>query len=81
MVEVTVNVAVPDRPILGGLIVAVNPLEAKTVRKTALLNPFTPCRLIVDVPDPPVAKLRLDGFAAMVKSGWLEEMMSRMVTE
>lgn len=80
MVEVTVKVAVPNGPMLVGLIAAVNPLEAETVRKTVLLNPFTPCRLIVDVPDVPAAKLRLDGLAAIVKSSWLEKTMTGMVT-
>jgi hypothetical protein len=69
VLEVTVRVAVPNGPVLVGLIVAVNPLEAVTVRNTVLLNPFTPCRLIADVPEVPAAMLRLAGLAVIVKSG------------
>ena len=69
MFEVTVRVAVPNGPVLVGLIVAVNPLEAETVRNTVLLNPFTPCRPIEETPDAPRVMVRLDGVAVMVKSG------------
>jgi hypothetical protein len=60
---------VPNGPVLVGLIVAVNPFEAETVRNTVLLNPFTPPREIVDVPNVPAAMVRLAGLAVMVKSG------------
>lgn len=77
----TVRVAVPNGPVLVGVIVAVNPLEAETVRKIVLLNPFTACRLIVDVPEPPGEKLRLAGLAVIVKSGVLDVTVTTMVVE
>jgi len=67
--EETGRVAVPNGPVLVGLIVAPSPLVAETVRNTVLLNPFTPCRLIPDVPEVPAAMLRLVGLAVIVKSG------------
>ena len=69
----------PDGSILVGLIVAVNPLDAETVRSTVLPNPFTVCRLIVDVPELPAAMLRLVGFARIVKSAWFENTLTDIV--
>lgn len=59
----------PNGPVLVGLIVAVNPAEAETVRNTVLLNPFIPFTEIVDVPEDPAEMVRLCEFAVMVKSG------------
>jgi hypothetical protein len=67
--EVTVRVAVPDGPVLVGLIVAVNPLVAEIVRATVPLNPLMPWIVIVDVPKAPAGMIRLKGLAVMVKSG------------
>ena len=81
MLEVTVRVAVPNGPVLVGLIVAISMLEAETDRNTVLLNPFTPCMLMADVPDIPTARLRLVGLGVIVKSGTLEVTVTDMVAE
>ena len=77
--EVTVRVAVPNGPVLVGLIVAVSMLE--TDRSTVLLNPFTPCRLIEESPDAPGTIVRLVGLAVIVKSGALEVTVTNTVVE
>ena len=79
MLEVTVRVAVPNGPVLVGLIVAVSMLE--TDRSTVLLNPFTPCRLIEESPDAPGTIVRLVGLAVIVKSGALEVTVTNTVVE
>jgi len=79
VLEVTVRVAVPNGPVLVGLIVAVSMLE--TDRSTVLLNPFTPCRLIEESPDAPGTIVRLVGLAVIVKSGALEVTVTNTVVE
>ena len=81
MLEVTVRVAVPNGPVLVGLIVAVSMLEAETDRNTVLLNPFTPCRLIEEGPDAPGTIVRLVGLAVIVKSGALEVTFTNTIVE
>lgn len=81
MLDVTVSVEVPKGPVLVGDNVAANPLEAETDRKTVLLNPFTPCRLMADVPDVPAPRLRIVGLALIVKSGALEVTVTNTVAE
>jgi len=81
VLEMTVSVAVPNGPVLVGDIVALNPFVAETDRKTVLLNPFTPCMLMADVPDIPTARLRLVGLGVIVKSGTLEVTVTDMVAE
>lgn len=58
---------------LVGLIDPVRPLDVVVVRRTVLLNPLTAPMLIVEVADDPAGTVRLDGLAAMVKSGWFEK--------
>jgi len=81
VLEVTVRVAVPNGPVLVGLIVAISMLEAETDRNTVLLNPFTPCRLIEESPDAPGTIVRLVGLAVIVKSGALEVTVTNTVVE
>jgi hypothetical protein len=81
VLEVTVRVAVPNGPVLVGLIVVISMLEAETDRNTVLLNPFTPCRLTEESPDAPGANVRLVGLAVIVKSGELEVTVMNTIVE
>jgi len=76
-----VSVAVPNGPVLVGDIVAANPVEAETDRKTVLLNPLIPWRLIADVAEAPTAILSIVGLAVMVKSGVLDVTVTDTVVE
>jgi hypothetical protein len=65
----TVRVAFPDVAMLVGLIVAVRPDDAVTVRETVPENPLIGLTTIVEVALVPLGVVRLDGMALMVKSG------------
>lgn len=81
VLEETVRVAVPNGPVLVGLIVEVSPLEEETARNTVLLNPLTPCRLMEEVPDAPGVMVMLAGLGVIVKSGTLEVTVTITVVE
>jgi len=66
---VTVSVAVPEPVMLAGVMVALIPDGAVTVRETIPENPLRAVAVMVEVPEAPGAIVRLEGVAEMEKSG------------
>ena len=74
------RVAFPFGPVLVGLIDPERPLDVAAVRNTVLLNPLTALRFMVEVADEPAGMMRIDGLAAMVKSGWFANTVTDIAT-
>ncbi|SRR6266480_4533381 len=66
---VTVSVAVPEPVMLAGVIVALIPDGAVTVRETIPENPLRAVAVMVEVPDVLGAIVMLEGLAVKEKSG------------
>lgn len=65
----TVSVAVPEPVMLVGLMIAPIPGDGLTEKETSPLNPLIDVTVMVEVPEEPLTRARLEGFALMAKSG------------
>jgi len=66
--ELTVRIEVPEPRIVPVLKIAVRPVEGVVVTEMVPANPFNAEIVMVEVPEMPVMRARVDGLAETMKS-------------